>query len=188
MKFYKLSSDDSFQDLVFDDDPEEQLAWEETYYSLLRNCFSKNIPPDFPGFLIVPNGDNKRKKKKADVYLLSACSVLVVSLKSRESADLAWKQYGQFVDLLKFPWGGYSAFHVTTVISNAVIWEKSKYREADYGRILYQPTLDVRAVNGAEIFMLEESVSDIYVSESFRSHYELMGLTGLDFSISIAAE
>lgn len=186
--FYEIENDEKFQDLIFNENPEGNLEWGDTYYSLLRDRFGKDFPIDFPGFLVTPNSDNNRKRKKADAYLLSACSVMVLSERLITSGHDFFDGNGQFLRLIDFPFKGYLAYHVTNVISDGVVWGKSNFRQAEYGKILYKATLDESRVAGNEIFMIKEKVSSIYVSENFRRHFEENFFVGLDFSSPICTE
>jgi hypothetical protein len=113
---------------------------------------------------------------------MSANSIIVLSKNAMKSIGEIIKPFGQFL-AINFSWEDYYAFHVIRVISDAVIWEKSTYREAAYGRILYHPTLKKESILLEDIFMIEESIVDIYFSQKLKKKCELDGLKGLDFSL-----
>lgn len=179
--FFELTCDEKFQDILFNDDPDEALPWEDTYYALIREYFGKTFNTGFEGFKVIPNSDNKKRRKNLDISPISACSMLVLSKKAVDCIGSILEPNGQFLPVVDFPWENYCAFHVTRVISNAVIWEKSNYREGMYGKILYRPTLKKESVSNEEIFMLEESIANIYVSQNLKEQCEHYQLKGLDF-------
>jgi hypothetical protein len=180
--FYQLGIDEKFQDVIFNDDPEEKLSWDETYYALLQEHFGKRFDDAFKGFDITPNPDNKGLRKNTDICVISASSIIILSKNAVHSIGCIIESSGQFLPV-NFPWKNYCAFHVTRVISNAVIWEKSEYRQADYGKILYHPVLKKEVVSDENLFMLEEDVSTIFVSQKLKDTCESNQLKGLDFSL-----
>jgi len=176
-----MCGDDSYRDMIFNDNPQEDLPWDQTYYALLRSAFGKPLGDNFEGFKIIENPDGKRKKRYADILIISASSVLVVSDKA---IDALWKYFDNTCQLIKIlpPIKGYHALHVTNVVKDAVDWSKSDYRNNNYGKVLYTPSLKENVVYNQNIFMLEEDITRIFFSDELRKKYELSELKGLDLS------
>ncbi|GHS88283.1 hypothetical protein FACS189487_06210 [Campylobacterota bacterium] len=179
--FFQPNFDDRFQDIIFNDDPDEVLPWEETYYPLIRANFGKLFSDEFGGFKIAPNPDNKKRRKNIDIQSISATSILILSQRAVNAIDDIIKSCGQYLPVI-FDWKDYCAFHVTRTISNAVIWEQSEYREDDQGKILYRPTLKEEMVRGEDIFMLCEDSVRIYFSQRLIERCESSQLKGFNFS------
>lgn len=180
--FYALYSDDSYRDLIFNDDPEETLPWDQTYYAILRNMFGKSFAPDFSGFKLIENPDGKKRKRGADIFIVSASSIMVISNKALDILDRHLKNSTQLIKILP-PMNGYQALHVTKVIADAVDWDKSDYRNSPNGRVLYTPSLKESKVQGEDIFMLHEDVTRIFFSDNLKKKCESADLKGVNFSL-----
>jgi hypothetical protein len=186
-KFFQPISSEQYQSFVFEDDIEE-IDWHESYAPILQESFGKTLSSKLRPLRIIPNPQEHRKSRFADVSLLGAHSIIIFSFVAYEKLEHKLAPYGDFVPLKNADLP-YIAFHVTNVISNAVIWEKSEYREtAVGGKILYKPTLDGCVVRDSYIFMLEESVTQIYLSEEFLADCKRYKLTGLKKCVIVEAE
>lgn len=185
--FFQPISNEQYQSFVFEDDL-VQIDWHESYAPILQESFGRNLSSKLRPLRIIPNPQESKKSKIADVSLLGAHSIIIFSFAAYESLHHSLAPYGDFVPLKNADLP-YIAFHVHKVFSNAVIWEKSEYREtAAGGKILYKPTLNGLVVKDSYIFMLKESVTQIYFSEEFLADCKKYKLTGVKKCIVVEAE
>jgi hypothetical protein len=186
MKFYWLFIDSDFQgfDFAEDADGKGERLLKKNYWSMMDNYFGKPFPPDFSGFEMVPDPLYKSKRKTIDIDLVLQ-SIMVLSDKAVGVLQDIFEKNGQYIPLINCPKKGYRAYHVTHLVREpaAIVWEKSNYRimESNGGKLLYRPAFKESVVLNEDLFMLPDSVTDIYCSDRFKSRYEENGLKGLTF-------
>ena len=184
--FFIPGSDDKFQGFLFKDNLDEALHWDDTYAPILRAHFGKPFGNQYVPFQIIPNPDDKRRRKKIDcdrlenIFLLSKHAVNTIG-------DLL-APHGQFLEI-NCPLTGYIAFHTTTVIKDGVIWEKTKYEDGigingPYRVIRGEPVLKAEKVSNRNIFMLAENIASFYISQAVKDRIEEAGLKGFLFENS----
>ncbi|WP_212629405.1 hypothetical protein [Pseudomonas sp. KB-10] len=179
---YEPTVSDKYRSFVFEDDLDDALEWKNSYAPLLLASFGAKLQSKLIPLAIVPNPDEK-KKKFADISLLGSNSLLILSSKAYKCLKDRLCSSGQFVPLRTHS-EEFIGFHVTCVINDAVIWERSKYREHDGARILYTPALKQSAVEAGYLFMLQESRTRIYASQDFYDACQEYKLSGIAWSNS----
>jgi hypothetical protein len=180
---YMPESDDKFQGLIFNDNPDEILDWVDTYDPILRAHFGKPFGDEYVPFSVIPNPEDKRRRKKIDCEKIH--NLLILSKHAVDVIGDLLAPHGQFLEI-NCPLTGYVAFHTTTVVKDAIIWEKTKYEDkiGDYGpyrTIRSNPVLKIDSVKNLNIFILQDHAFIVYISQTVKDRIEAAGLKGFLF-------
>ncbi|MCD5995952.1 AHH domain-containing protein [Pseudomonas sp. CDFA 602] len=177
-QFFEPFSNERYQSFIFEEALKD-IEWKDSSAPLLQESFGRALNEKLKPLSVIPNPEENKKNKIADISLLGANSIIILSSSAREHLEENLNPYGEFVPL-KEQNSPYVGFHVNVVLSDSIVWEKSKYRETANGyKIIYKPTLDSSVAGDRYIFMLEESTTRIYISDSFLADCKKFKLTGI---------
>ncbi|UFH49090.1 hypothetical protein [Pseudomonas sp. KNUC1026] len=179
-KIYQVVVSDKHRSFTFEDNADDSVAWKDSDAKYVLDHFGTPMPAEkFP--MRIAQDPAQAKKKSADVNILGADSIIVLSARALDILEEKLKPLGQFFPLHE-PYIDYVGFHVTRVVENSVIWEMSKFREESGGRILYTPTLRAGVVAHEYLFMIPEDRTTLFFSDDFKKDVESHKLSGIDWT------
>ncbi|MDF2075684.1 hypothetical protein P2Q70_13960 [Pseudomonas mendocina] len=181
---YQAAASDKHRSFIFEDNADDSVAWENCDAKYVLDHFGVPIPAEKLPMRIVHDPD-EAKKRPADFNVLGSNSIIVLNVRALAALEEKLKPLGQFFPL-QSPYSDYTGFHLTRVVENSVIWEKSKFREESGGRILYTPTLREGVVGCEYLFMIPEDKTTVFFSESLKIDIETHKLSGIDWAHSIS--
>lgn len=76
-------------------------------------------------------------------------------------------------------------YYPTNLLTGCFDKEKSVYRVAERGLIIEKPVLIASNIVDEYLFSIEEDISRVFVTDSFKQRVEEAGLLGFDFSVEI---
>lgn len=128
-------------------------------------------------------GDNKKKNYNFDISTFESPFIIISEKVWLELKDIL-EPRGILLEIntpskrKKF----YGYYPTNVIYPSALNRKYSEYTEYPNGLLIYKYVLDKDKIKDDYLFVVEESISDIFVTEKFKERVEKAGLLGFDFS------
>ena len=128
-------------------------------------------------------GDNNKKNYNFDISTASSPFIIISEKAWLELKDIL-EPRGVLLEInTQSKRKKFYGYYPTNVINpSALNREYSEYAEYPNGLLIYKYVLDEDKIKDDYLFVVEESISDIFVTEKFKERVEKAGLLGFDFS------
>lgn len=163
-------------------EPSDENSWKE---HIGIRCGCRGSEPFGGGFVPVilelDAGGRHGRDTVGDVCL-SMQPFIVFSSKARQVLERYLTAAGEFLRV-SAPLPGFIGYRVLKPMVGVIDIESSVYTRYENGRVFVRkPVMYEEKVIGCDIFTVEESPGEIYVSQDFRQSVEDAKLRGFDFS------
>lgn len=182
MKIYKLKSNtQQFSFFLYDHNGNANRQ-----LSIARDSknWAWNIPTkyDLASFELRA-GDNKKKNYNFDISTASSPFIIISEKTWLELKDILEPRGILFEINTPSKRKKFYGYYPTNVIYPSALNRKySEYTEYPNGLLIYKYVLNEDKIKDDYLFVVEESISDIFVTEKFKERVEKAGLLGFDFS------
>lgn len=128
-------------------------------------------------------GDNKKKNYNFDISTFETPFIIISEKTWLELKDILEPRGILFEINTPSKRKKFYGYYPTNVIYPSALNRKySEYTEYPNGLLIYKYVLDEDKIKDDYLFVVEESISDIFVTEKFKERVEKAGLLGFDFS------
>lgn len=182
-KIYLLRSDTKNYSSFIQDYPEG----EESIMGRVRDIFWKPFENKYTPITLSLNKSDSGKKNYSFDFSGSLRPFFVISEVALDKLSDVLKPRGEILPVItESKKKNFFGYYPTNPLPMCFDKEKSVYREYPNGLMIENPVLITDNITDEYIFSIEEDISRVFVTDSFKRRVEEAGLLGFDFSVEIS--
>ncbi|MCU0070070.1 hypothetical protein N8H71_00625 [Pseudomonas koreensis] len=183
MKIFTLKSNTRDYSSFIEDYPADQQSIISRAMAQQWKPFDESIEPVR---LILTASDSGKKNFQFDV----SCALFPFVIFSEDAVEALSEhflaEHGQFLPVItESKRKSFSGYFPIDPVKKCLDMERSKYREYPNGLLVEKAVLVAQHLPERNMFVIEEDIKRIFVTERFKEQVEQSGLKGFDFSNEI---